>query len=165
MPCPGYISETIRCRKLIFGKDIGWELYLCNVMGWPGFVLWSFISDTVLSLLYFSYLFTLILVVAPLCVFWWRLSTVKVTLEFFKGFTFATSHCNRWYCIKWVTGYAPNPYISMHCHISMYGKYSKHLNHNSTTHQCDIFIDGYYSVKKFFQLHNFWFTEFSCFNT
>ena len=23
MPCPGYIWETIRCRKLIFGRDIG----------------------------------------------------------------------------------------------------------------------------------------------
>ena len=22
--CPCYISETIRCRKLIFGRDIGW---------------------------------------------------------------------------------------------------------------------------------------------
>ena len=22
MPCPSYISETIRCRKLIFGRDI-----------------------------------------------------------------------------------------------------------------------------------------------
>ena len=22
--CPGCISETIRCRKLIFGRDIGW---------------------------------------------------------------------------------------------------------------------------------------------
>ena len=21
--CPGYISETVRCRKLILGKDIG----------------------------------------------------------------------------------------------------------------------------------------------
>ena len=28
------------------------------------------------------------------------LSTVKVIVEFIKGFTFATSHCNRWYCIK-----------------------------------------------------------------
>ena len=24
--CPGYISETIMCRKLILGRDIGWEL-------------------------------------------------------------------------------------------------------------------------------------------
>ena len=23
MPCPGYISETIRCWKWIFGRDIG----------------------------------------------------------------------------------------------------------------------------------------------
>ena len=22
----GYISETIRCKKLTFGRDIGWEL-------------------------------------------------------------------------------------------------------------------------------------------
>ena len=22
--CPGYISETVWCRKLIFGRDIGW---------------------------------------------------------------------------------------------------------------------------------------------
>ena len=22
----GYISETVRCRKLILGRDIGWEL-------------------------------------------------------------------------------------------------------------------------------------------
>ena len=41
-----------------------------------------------------------ILVVAPLGVFWCRLSTVKVILEFINHFTFATSHCNRWYCIK-----------------------------------------------------------------
>ena len=24
--CPGYISETIRCRKLILGGDIGWGM-------------------------------------------------------------------------------------------------------------------------------------------
>ena len=29
-----------------------------------------------------------------------RLSTVKVILEFINRFTFATSHCNGWYCIK-----------------------------------------------------------------
>ena len=23
---PGYMSETIRCRKLILGRDIGWEM-------------------------------------------------------------------------------------------------------------------------------------------
>ena len=22
--CPGYISETVRCRKFILGRDIGW---------------------------------------------------------------------------------------------------------------------------------------------
>ena len=22
--CPGYISETVRCRQLILGRDIGW---------------------------------------------------------------------------------------------------------------------------------------------
>ena len=32
MPCLGYILETIRCRKLIFGRDIGQGLYVCNVM-------------------------------------------------------------------------------------------------------------------------------------
>ena len=30
MPCLGYIAETI--RKLIFGRDIGRGLYVCNVM-------------------------------------------------------------------------------------------------------------------------------------
>ena len=24
--CPGCISETIRCRKLILGRDIGWAV-------------------------------------------------------------------------------------------------------------------------------------------
>ena len=23
--CPGCISETVRCRKFILGRDIGWE--------------------------------------------------------------------------------------------------------------------------------------------
>ena len=23
---PGYISETVRCRRLIFGEDIGWGI-------------------------------------------------------------------------------------------------------------------------------------------
>ena len=32
MPCLGHILETIRCRKLIFGRDIGQGLYVCNVM-------------------------------------------------------------------------------------------------------------------------------------
>ena len=58
------------------------------------------ISDTV----YLSYIslisFYLNLVVAPVGVFWCRLSTVKVILEVINCFTFATSHCNRWYCIK-----------------------------------------------------------------
>ena len=67
-------------------------------MVWPWFELWP---------LYLSYLFTWILVVAPLGIFWCRLSTVKVIFEFIKFFTFATPHCNRWYCIKWVTGFAP----------------------------------------------------------
>ena len=30
--CPGCISETIRYRKLILGRDIGWGVYVCNVM-------------------------------------------------------------------------------------------------------------------------------------
>ena len=33
-------------------------------------------------------------IVAPLGVFWCRLSTVKVILEVINCFTFATSHCN-----------------------------------------------------------------------
>ena len=156
VPCPGYISETIWCRKLIFGRDIGWGLQVCNVMVWPGFDLWSCISDAVLSLYrdmwyYFISLislifFTGILVVAPMGVFWCRISTVKVILEFIKGFTFATSHCNRWYCITWVTGFAPTPHINTYCHTCMYGE---HSNHNSTIHNCDIFIDSYSPVKKF----------------
>ena len=27
--CPDYISETVRCRKLILGRDIGWGVYRC----------------------------------------------------------------------------------------------------------------------------------------
>ena len=30
--CPGCISETIRCRNLIFGRDIGQDVWVCNVM-------------------------------------------------------------------------------------------------------------------------------------
>ena len=30
--CQGYISDTVRCRKLILGKDIGWDLQVCKVM-------------------------------------------------------------------------------------------------------------------------------------
>ena len=30
--CLDYMSETVRCRKLILGKDICWELELCNIM-------------------------------------------------------------------------------------------------------------------------------------
>ena len=131
MPCPGYISETIRCRSwylvgtLVGGYrcatswyDLDLTFHLAYLML---FYLSTGICDTLLSLLYLSYLFTWILVVAPLGVFWCRLSTVKVKLKFIKGFTFATSHCNRWYCIKWVTGFAPTPHISMYCHICMYG--------------------------------------------
>ena len=95
--------------------DIGRGLYVCNVIVWPGFDLWYYISDAILSLYwdiwyYFIslisllYLFSWILVVAPLGVFWCRLSTVKVVLEFISHFTFASSHCNRWYCTKWATG-------------------------------------------------------------
>ena len=28
----GSISETIRCRKLILGRDIDWQLYVCDGM-------------------------------------------------------------------------------------------------------------------------------------
>ena len=87
------------------------------VMMWPGFDLWSCISDAILwlheeiwyyfiTLISLLYLFAWILVVAPLGFFWCRLSTVKVILEFINHFTFATSHCNRWHCIKWATGFA-----------------------------------------------------------
>ena len=66
MPCLSYISETITCRKLIFGRDIG---YVCAT-SWCDldltfdlaylmlFYLSAGISDTILSLLYLSYLFT-----------------------------------------------------------------------------------------------------------
>ena len=66
MPCPGYISETIRCRKLIFGRDIGG--YRC-AMSWCDldltfdlaylmlFYLSTRICDNILSLLYL-YVFT-----------------------------------------------------------------------------------------------------------
>ena len=30
--CPGCNSETIRCRKLILGRDIGWGVQVCNIM-------------------------------------------------------------------------------------------------------------------------------------
>ena len=30
-PCPGYISETLMCRKLILFRDIGFRLLLCHV--------------------------------------------------------------------------------------------------------------------------------------
>ena len=62
MPCPGYISQTIRCRKLIFGRDIGQGLFVAT--SWCDldltfdlaclmlFYLTTGISDTVLSLLY-----------------------------------------------------------------------------------------------------------------
>ena len=76
MPCPGYISETIRCRKLIFGRAIG-RGYRCAT-SWCDldltfdlaylmlFYLSTGIYDAILSLLY---LFTQILVVAPLSIF------------------------------------------------------------------------------------------------
>ena len=31
MVCPGYISETIRCRKLILGRDIGCAISWCDL--------------------------------------------------------------------------------------------------------------------------------------
>ena len=63
-----------------------------------------YISNTLLSLLYLSYIFYLVvgcwlLVVAPLGDFWCRLGTVKVILKFINCFICATSHCNSWYCI------------------------------------------------------------------
>ena len=30
--CPGCISETIRCRKLILGRDIGKGVKVCDVV-------------------------------------------------------------------------------------------------------------------------------------
>ena len=30
--CPGYISETVRCRKLILGRDIGGGGCRCSVL-------------------------------------------------------------------------------------------------------------------------------------
>ena len=69
MPCLGYISETIRYRKLIFGRDIS-RGYKCAV-SWCDldltfdlaclilFYLSTGISHTILSLLYLSYIFLL----------------------------------------------------------------------------------------------------------
>ena len=34
MPCQGYILETIGCRKLIFGRDIGQGLYSNSNSNW-----------------------------------------------------------------------------------------------------------------------------------
>ena len=69
MPCLGYISETVRCRKLIFGRDIRWGGggggggYRCAT-SWCDldltfdlvylmlFYLSTGISDTILSLLF-----------------------------------------------------------------------------------------------------------------
>ena len=70
MPCLGYISETTRCRKLIFGRDIGRGLYVCNAMVCLDltfdlaylmlFYLFTGISIVaILSLLYLSYIFLL----------------------------------------------------------------------------------------------------------
>ena len=44
--CPGCISETVRCRKFILGRDLGWGVYLFYLF------IWSFTS---LSTLYRSY--------------------------------------------------------------------------------------------------------------
>ena len=54
----------------------------------------AWISDTILSLLYLSYIFLLESWLLHLWVSFFRLSTVKVILEFINRFTFATSHCN-----------------------------------------------------------------------
>ena len=69
MPCLGYISETIKCRKLIFGRDIG-RGYMCAT-SWCDldlifdlaylmlFYLSTGICNNILSLLYLSYIFLL----------------------------------------------------------------------------------------------------------
>ena len=50
-----------------------------------------YVSTRISDTLYLSYIFfTSVLVVAPLGVFWCRLSTVKVILEVINCFTFAT---------------------------------------------------------------------------
>ena len=134
----GYMCATSWCN-LDLTFDLAYLILFYLSMG---------ISDTILSLSYLSYLFTWILVVVlslygdiwhyfisllslisfylnlgcwPLGVFWCRLSTVKVILEFIDHFTFPASHCKRWYCIKWATGFAPTPHKSMYGHICMYG--------------------------------------------
>ena len=69
MPCLGYIFETIRCRKLIFGRALV-KGYMCATP-WCDldltfdlaylmlFYVSTRISDTILSLLYLSYIFLL----------------------------------------------------------------------------------------------------------
>ena len=37
--CLGYITETIRFKKLIIGRDIGWGVLVCSVMQWYGVTL------------------------------------------------------------------------------------------------------------------------------
>ena len=76
--------------NLEFTSDLA---YLMVFMCLRGYLI-LFISLTSLIFFYLN------LVVAPLGVFWCRLSTVKVILEVINWFFFAISHCNRWYCIK-----------------------------------------------------------------
>ena len=78
MPYQGYISETIRCRQMIFGRDIG-QGYKC-AMSWCDldftfdlaylmlFYLSTLRSDTILSLLYLSHIFLLESWLLHLCV-------------------------------------------------------------------------------------------------
>ena len=69
MHFPGYILETIRCRKLILGRDIGRGGYRCASLWYDlnlafdlAYLMLFYLSigicDTILSLLYLSYLFT-----------------------------------------------------------------------------------------------------------
>ena len=64
MPCLGYILETIRCRKLIFGRDIG-QGYMCATSWFDldltfdlAYLMLFYVSTRISDTIYLSYLFT-----------------------------------------------------------------------------------------------------------
>ena len=74
----GYMCATLWCDL-----DLTFDL---------AYLMLFYVSTGISDTIDLSYIF---LLESWLGVFWYRLSTIKVILEFIKGFTFATSHCNR----------------------------------------------------------------------
>ena len=57
MPCLGYILEIIICRKLIFGRDIGQGLYVCNDLTFDlAYLMLFYVSTRISDTIYLSYI-------------------------------------------------------------------------------------------------------------